>query len=59
MIIKGVSMLKLTTQLTDTSIVKDKPKEKTYKLYDGSGLFLLVMPVGKKRWILKYIFDAK
>jgi len=37
-----------TTQLTDTTITKAKPKEKKYKLYDGGGLFLLVMPIGYK-----------
>ena len=52
-------MARTTTQLTDATITKAKPKEKKYKLYDGGGLFLLVMPTGAKRWRLKYRFDAK
>jgi len=46
-------------QLTDTAIIKAKPKEKKYKLYDGKGLFLLVMPTGSKLWRLKYRFNNK
>ncbi len=52
-------MAKPTTQLTDTTITNAKPKAKKYKLYDGGGLFLLVMPTGAKRWRLKYRFNAK
>jgi hypothetical protein len=49
-------MPRQTTQLTDTAIAKAKGKEKKYKLYDGKGLFLLVMPTGSKLWRLKYRF---
>ena len=52
-------MPRQTTQLTDTTISKAKPKEKKYKLSDGRGLFLLVMPTGSKLWRLKYRFNAK
>ncbi len=52
-------MARQTTQLTDTTIAKAKGKEKKYKLYDGKGLFLLVMPTGSKRWRLKYRFNNK
>lgn len=47
------------TQLTDTAISKARAKEKKYKLSDGRGLFLLVMPTGSKLWRLKYRFNAK
>jgi len=52
-------MPRLPKQLTDTTIKTAKPKEKKYKLFDGKGLFLLVMPTGSKRWVLKYRFKNK
>ena len=52
-------MPRQTTQLTDTAIAKAKGKDKKYKLSDGRGLFLLVMPTGSKLWRLKYRFNAK
>jgi len=48
-----------TTQLTDTAIKIAKPKEKKYKLFDGRGLFLQVMPTGSKLWRLKYRLNHK
>lgn len=36
-----------------------KPKDKPYKLTDGAGLFLLIMPNGAKYWRLKYRFAKK
>ncbi|MDR1311807.1 MAG: Arm DNA-binding domain-containing protein [Burkholderiaceae bacterium] len=36
-----------------------KPKAKTYKLFDGGGLFLVVTPVGGKFWRLAYRFNGK
>ncbi|MCB1557000.1 MAG: DUF4102 domain-containing protein [Alphaproteobacteria bacterium] len=36
-----------------------KPKEKPYKLTDGKGMFLMVMPNGNKFWRLKYYFDGR
>jgi integrase len=36
-----------------------KPKEKAYKIFDGEGLFLLVMSQGSKYWRLKYRFNGK
>lgn len=51
--------------LTDVKVRNAKPKEKQYKLFDGDGLFLLVMPPGKKTpngskcWRLKYRFGGK
>ncbi len=52
-------MARKVTPLTATEINNAKPKEKTYKLFDGGGLFLSVPPNGKKRWRLKYNFNGK
>ena len=52
-------MARVTTQLTNTEIKKAKATEKEYKLYDGRGLHLLVVPSGGKRWKLKYTFQSK
>lgn len=45
--------------LSDITIRKAKPKEKQYKLTDGEGLYLLVMPKGGKYWRYDYRFDGK
>lgn len=45
--------------LSDTSIRNAKPRTKPYKMSDGEGLFLLVMPNGSKYWRLKYFFGGK
>lgn len=45
--------------LPDTSVKTAKPKEKTYTLRDGAGLWLVVEPTGKKWWKLKTIFVKK
>ncbi len=52
-------MPRQTIQLTDSAITKARAKNKKYKLYDGKGLFLLVMPTGSKLWRLKYRFNNK
>ncbi len=36
-----------------------KPKEKQYKLADGGGMYLLVLPAGGKYWRLKYRIRGK
>lgn len=36
-----------------------KPKQKPYKLSDGEGLYLEVMPTGAKYWRLKYRLNRK
>lgn len=41
--------------LTDTLIKQSKPLEKQYKLTDGGGLHLAVMPTGSKLWRMKYM----
>ena len=46
-------------KLTDIQCKSAKPKEKKYKLIDGRGLFLLVMPNGSKYWQYRYLFMGK
>ncbi|WGY68615.1 DUF4102 domain-containing protein [Burkholderia cepacia] len=45
--------------LTDTAIRNAKPAEKPRKLFDGGGLYLLVVPSRAKYWRLKYRFGGK
>jgi integrase len=45
--------------LTDTTIKCAKRHDKPYSLFDGGGLYLLVMPTGGKNWRLKYRFAGK
>lgn len=45
--------------LTDKSCKSAKPKSKAYKISDGHGLYLEVMPNGSKYWRLKYRFVGK
>ena len=45
--------------LTDMQVRKAPPRDKPYKLADGGGLYLLVMPSGGKLWRLDYRFDGK
>ena len=45
--------------LTDTTIRTTKPSKKPIKLFDGGGLFLLVMPTGGKWWRFRYRFGGK
>jgi integrase len=44
-----------TTPLTNTEVKQAKAKDKQYKLSDGDGLQLRVMPNGSKQWLLDYI----
>ena len=46
-------------KLTAKQIQSAKPKEKPYKLADGHGLHLLIMPSGGKLWRLKYRINGK
>ncbi|MGZ9097761.1 MAG: tyrosine-type recombinase/integrase [Micavibrio sp.] len=43
-------------RLTQLKCQSAKPKEKTYKLSDGEGLYLEITPKGGKYWRLKYRF---
>jgi len=45
--------------LTDTRIRNAKPKPKPYKLSDGAGLYLLIMPGGARYWRMDYRFAGK
>lgn len=47
-------MSRLVSPLTSVQIKNAKPKEKAYKLFDGGGLFLQIMPTGSKLWRMKY-----
>jgi integrase len=45
--------------LSDARVRSAKPRSKQYKIADGEGLFLLIMPNGSKYWRLRYFFDDK
>ena len=45
--------------LSDTAIRNAKPREKTFKLSDEKGLYLLMPPAGGKWWRLDYRFSGK
>ena len=45
--------------LTNTAVQNAKPKEKSYRLFDGGGLYLEVMKTGAKYWRMKYRFAGK
>lgn len=46
-------------KLSDTAVKKAKPEAKPYKMADGEGMYLEVMPTGSKYWRLKYRFGDK
>ncbi|MDR2669165.1 MAG: integrase arm-type DNA-binding domain-containing protein [Desulfovibrio sp.] len=46
-------------KLTDAAIRAVKPTEKAQKIFDGGGLYLLVVPTGGKLWRLDYRFAGK
>jgi integrase len=46
-------------RLSDIKIKNAKPKEKSYKAFDGGGLYIEIMPTNKKLWRLKYYFLGK
>lgn len=45
--------------LNDAAVRNAKPREKSYKLADERGMFVLVNPNGSKYWRLKYRFAGK
>lgn len=45
--------------LTDVEIRNAPPREKAYRLTDGSGMYLEVSPAGGKYWRFKYRFAGK
>lgn len=46
-------------KLSDPKVKKAKPEAKPYKLADGGGMYLEVMPNGSKYWRLKYRYAGK
>ncbi|WP_312916136.1 tyrosine-type recombinase/integrase [Stutzerimonas kunmingensis] len=47
-------MARTVTPLTDSKCDAARPRDKDYKLFDGSGLFLLVKANGSKVWRFKF-----
>lgn len=47
-------MPKLAIPLTDIQVRNAKPREKTYTLADGDGMYLEVAPTGSKIWRMAY-----
>ena len=45
--------------LTQTLVVNAQPRQKTYRLFDGSGLYLEVRPQGAKWWRIRYYFAGR
>jgi integrase len=45
--------------LSDAKARNAKPRTKPYKLADGEGLFLVIMPSGSKYWRMRYFFAGK
>jgi integrase len=45
--------------LSHFAITKAKPKDKSYKLSDGAGLYLLIEPSGSKLWRFRYRFGGR
>ena len=45
--------------LKDITIRNAKPKDKMYRMFDGEGLYLEVLPTGGKYWRLKFRFAGK
>lgn len=46
-------------RLSDITIRRTRPSNKTRKLFDGRGLYVEVTPRGGKYWRLKYRFGGK
>jgi integrase len=45
--------------LSDAKVRNAKPKNSPYKIADGEGLFLVIMPSGSKYWRLRYFIAGK
>lgn len=45
--------------LSEAAIRNAKPRDKNYKLFDGDGLYIEVVPSGGKWWRFKYRYDGK
>jgi len=51
--------MRIIKPLSDAKIRKAEPGEKPYRLYDGDGVYILIMPNGGKLWRFKYRFAGK
>ena len=47
-------MPKRPAPLTEQQVIQAEPENKSRKLFDGGGMYLDVMPTGKKVWRIKY-----
>lgn len=45
--------------LTDLEVRRAAPREKTYRVSDGRGMYLEISPAGGKYWRLKYRFNDR
>jgi integrase len=52
-------MPKLIAPLTELQVRRAKGADRPYKLADGKGLYVQVMPNGARYWRMKYRFDGK
>lgn len=50
---------KTVNALADVDVRNAKPGPKPFKLFDGQGLFALIMPAGGKYWRLRYHFGGR
>jgi len=53
------TMPKLIPPLSELQVKKAKPAEQPYRLADGKGLYLQIMPNGSRYWRMKYRIDGK
>ena len=47
-------MAKIIPPLTELQVKNAKPRQKSYKLFDGGGLYVEVMPSGSRIWRMKF-----
>jgi hypothetical protein len=47
------------SMLPEVAVRDAEPREKTYKLFDTGGLFVMVNPDGSRWWRLKYKYGEK
>jgi len=52
-------MPRISSPLTNVEIKSAKPRTKAFKLSDGGGLYLEVLPTGGKSWRFKYRFTGQ
>ncbi|WP_447530105.1 tyrosine-type recombinase/integrase [Vreelandella sp. TE19] len=52
-------MANANNKLSATAVRNAKPREKTYRLADGGGMYLEVTPTGGTYWRMKYRFHGK